>query len=169
MNTSPGTTPKKEPQTEALAPVLAALRDALGERLVAVVLFGSQARGDADDSSDWDLLLIATGLPTGTLKRYLALKGALPPGWRGRVALLAKTPEEFEARLPALYLDIAHDGIILHDPAGYAARKLARVRQLRQEAGLVRREWAGELIWDWVKPPTGPWKIEWDGIDGIPT
>ena len=152
----------------ALAPVLAALKSALGERLMALVLFGSRARGEADESSDWDLLLIARDLPPGTLQRHLALKRTLPPGWRGRVALLAKTPEEFEARLPALYLDIAQDGIILYDPIGYAAGKLARVRQLQREAGLERREWAGELIWDWTRPPDGPWKIEWDGIDGIP-
>jgi hypothetical protein len=28
----------------------------LGDRLIAVVLFGSRARGDADPASDWDLL-----------------------------------------------------------------------------------------------------------------
>jgi hypothetical protein len=63
--------------------------------------------------------------------RHLVLKRALPPRWRGWIAVLAKTPEEFEARLPALYLDIAHDGIILYNPNGYAAQKLARIRQLR--------------------------------------
>ena len=137
--------------------------------LIAIVLFGSRARGEADETSDWDLLLIARDLPDGGLKRHLALKRALPKLWRGRVALLAKTPEEFEARLPALYLDIAQDGITLYDPQGYAARKLARVQQLRQAAGLVRRKRAGELIWEWDRPPTGPWRIEWGGIDGIPT
>jgi predicted nucleotidyltransferase len=153
--------------TTELSPVLTALKGVLGERLIALVLFGSQARGEGNETSDWDLLLIATDLPLGSLKRHLVLKRALPPRWRGRSALLAKTPEEFEARLPALYLDIAHDGIILYDPAGYAARKLARIRQLREEAGLKRQKRAGELIWDWTRPPAGPWKIEWDGVDGI--
>jgi predicted nucleotidyltransferase len=136
--------------------------------IIAIILFGSQARGEPSRTSDWDLLLIANDLPVGTLERHFALKRALPPGWRGRIALLTRTPEEFEARLPALYLDIAEDGVILHDPTGYAARKLARVRQLRQQAGLVRREREGDLIWDWTRPPSGPWKIDWDGIDGIP-
>lgn len=160
---------RESSQFKALSPALTALKDALGESLITVVLFGSQARGDAHETSDWDLLLIARDLPAGTLNRHFALKGALPPGWRGRIALLAKTPEEFEARLPALYLDIALDGVILYDPTGYAAQKLARIQQLRQEAELVRRERAGDLIWEWIRPPTGPWKIEWDGIDGIPT
>jgi predicted nucleotidyltransferase len=152
-----------------LSPVLTALKSAFGERLIALVLFGSQARGEGGETSDWDLLLIAKELSLGSLKRHLALKRALPPLWRGRVALLAKTPEEFEARLPALYLDIAHDGIVLYDPTGYAARRLARIRQLREEAGLERRERGGELVWDWTRPPVGPWKIEWDGVDGIPS
>jgi predicted nucleotidyltransferase len=151
MNTSSGLTNSKK---NLLAPVLNALKAALGKHLIAVVLFGSRARGDADERSDWDLMLIASSLPRGVLKRHLALKRALPSQWHGRIALLAKTPEEFERRLPALFLDIAHDGIILYDPQGYADRKLHRIRQLRKEAGLERRERAGELIWDWIKPPT---------------
>lgn len=165
MTTSPDAITSKN---DLLLPIVAALKDALGEHIISLVLYGSQARGEADETSDWDLLLIAENLPAGTLKRNLALKRVLPPGWRGRTTLLAKTPKEFEARLPALYLDIAYDGVILYDPTGYASQKLARVRQLRQEAGLVRRERAGQLIWDWTKPPAGPWKIEWDGVDGIP-
>src|SRR5579875_1660192 len=38
--------------------VVEALRAGLGERLVAVVLFGSRARGDHRPTSDWDLLVI---------------------------------------------------------------------------------------------------------------
>jgi hypothetical protein len=156
------------PEPDLLSPIVTSLRNALGERLIAIVLFGSRARGEADEASDWDLLLIARDLPVRTLQRHVTLKRALPPGWRGRTALLSRTSEEFESRLPALYLDIAHDGIILYDPTGYVKQKLARIRQLRREAGLVRRERAGQLIWDWTRPPTGPWKIEWDGVDGIP-
>ena len=165
MNTS-------SPITDAvdeLSPVISALGDALGDRLIAVVLFGSRARAEADEASDWDLLLIARGLPDSTWSRHIALKRSLPSGWRGRIAVLAKTPKEFEARLAALYLDIAYDGVILYDPEGYAATKLARIRRLGKEAGLIRRERGGERIWEWTRPPSGHWKIEWDGIDGIPS
>ena len=45
-------------------------RAASPDRLVAVVLFGSRARGEGSETSDWDLLVIAEGLPprhsTGT-------------------------------------------------------------------------------------------------------
>jgi len=43
---------------------LAELKIQLGSRLVQVWLFGSQARGDAREGSDYDLLVIANGLRT---------------------------------------------------------------------------------------------------------
>jgi hypothetical protein len=59
---------------------------------------------------------VARNLPERFLSRYRFLKRSLPPSWRGRLSLLAKTPEEFEAAAPPLYLDIACDGKILYDP-----------------------------------------------------
>lgn len=43
--------------------IVSALREGLGDELVAVVLFGSRARGEAHQGSDWDVLVIANGLP----------------------------------------------------------------------------------------------------------
>ena len=43
--------------------VVAALQNALGDRLIAVVLFGSRARGEVAPRSDWDFLVIAEDLP----------------------------------------------------------------------------------------------------------
>lgn len=159
---------ERELQT-TLAPVVEALRAALGEQLIALVLFGSRARAEADETSDWDLLLIAGELPAGRLKRHFALKRALPQDWRGQTALLAKTPAEFEAHLPALYLDIAQDGIILYDSQRYAADKLARIRIRQAEAGLQRQRQGDDLIWTWTTPPVGPWRVEWEGVHGIQT
>ena len=61
---------RSEGHSEDLPSAIAALQQALKERLVAVILFGSRARGDASDASDWDLLVIAEGLPSKTLERY---------------------------------------------------------------------------------------------------
>ena len=82
-----------------LEEVVAAFKQGLGDDLVAVVLFGSRARGEADKASDWDLLVIARHLPERTFKRHRWLKGMLPVAWRGQTAILAKTPEEFESYL----------------------------------------------------------------------
>src|SRR5687768_1120137 len=87
--------------------VVEALQSALGDRLRAVILFGSRARDDSRPESDWDFLVIADGLPERIFDRHLMLKRTLPPDCRGAVSILARTPMEFESRLPSLYLDIA--------------------------------------------------------------
>lgn len=94
------------PALDRAAPgeVVAALEKALGDDLISVVLFGSHARNEADEASDWDVLIIARNLPERLLGRYRLLKRILPPAWRGRTSILAKTPAEFEATLPPLYL-----------------------------------------------------------------
>lgn len=153
--------------SEELAPVVECLRRTLGHQLVALVLFGSHARGDAGADSDWDILLIAEELPAGLLRRHSFLKRALPDEWRGRIALLAKTREEFERGFPSLYLDIGQDGLILHDPEGYAEQRLARIRQLASLARLRRERRGRSWAWRWEKVPLGDWRIDWDGVDGI--
>ena len=86
--------------------VVGALMNGLSNRLVAVVLFGSRARGEGSETSDWDLLVIAEGLPAKTFDRNLYLKQLIPLEWRGRVSILAKTPEQFHGAVSSLYLDV---------------------------------------------------------------
>jgi predicted nucleotidyltransferase len=124
---------------ETIAPVMQALRRGLGEKLVAVVLFGSRARGEATEDSDWDLLVIADELPERFMERNFLLKRLLPPEWRGSVCLLVHTPSELESRLASLHLDIALDGKILYDPFGFATRWLEKLQDFIGKAGLVRK------------------------------
>lgn len=138
-----------------------ALRAALGERLVAVVLFGSRARGDAHPDSDWDLLAIAEELPEPYFERHILLRRILPPEAAG-VSLLAKTPQEFESYLPPLYLDIALDGKVLYDPRGFAIAKLGYLRELIERAGLSRERTAAGDIWRWREQPKEEWELAWE-------
>ena len=147
-----------------LDPVIASLQKELGDNLVALVLFGSRARGDHRPDSDWDILLIARQLPDKPFQRHLYLKRTLPGGWRGQVAILAKTPAEFEAHLPALFLDIALDGMILHDTDDYVASRLARLRLLIQEQGLYREGRGTDLIWQWQEFPGLVRQLTWQGM-----
>jgi len=142
--------------------VVPALVGALGDRLQSVVLFGSRARGDHYPESDWDLLVIAELLPTRPLERYREIKSALPPATRGATAVLATTPQEFEGHLPEIYLDIALDGQILWDRAGYAAGRLAELRRIMDRSGLYRERTPAGDIWKWRVPPRQPWSIEWE-------
>jgi predicted nucleotidyltransferase len=138
-----------------------ALKRGLGDRLVAVVLFGSRARGEARQDSDWDLLVLAHDLPMRFFRRHRLLKQLLPPAERGRISLLAKTPEEFETSLPALYLDIALDGMVLYDPDRYIADRLVRLRQIIREKGLRRERVGRDLVWQWQEFPGFGWAVEW--------
>jgi len=147
----------------ALGQSTEALKRGLGNRLIAVVLFGSRARGEAREDSDWDLLVLAQDLPPRLFQRHRTLKQMLPASERGRISLLAKTTQEFEASLPALYLDIALDGIILYDSDSYMANKLEKLRALIGEKGLHRERAGRDLVWRWQEFPGFGWAVEWDG------
>jgi predicted nucleotidyltransferase len=144
------------------ARAVSALQMALGNGLVAVVLFGSQARGDPTPASDWDMLVVAEELPNKLFERHRHLKRLLPADCRGAISALAKTPQEFEAHLPSLYLDIALDGRILYDPRGYAAERLATLRRLLKQSGLYRERTEAGDVWRWTKEPSGPWALTWE-------
>jgi predicted nucleotidyltransferase len=139
--------------------VVKALASVLGRRLVAVVLFGSRARGEASSESEWDLLVIAEGLPQRPFQRHLFLKRLLPVRYRGAISVLAKTPKEFEARLPSIYLDISLDGQVLYDPSGYATERLAALRRIIKDSGLYRERTEAGDVWLWQRvnsAPSGP-------------
>lgn len=152
---------KMEPKRQALRQVVEALRQGLGGSLVAAVLFGSRARGEGTEASDWDLFVIARHLPPGSFQRHIRLKTLLPVEWRGRVSLLSRTPEEFETHLTSLMLDIALDGIVLDDPEGYATVRLAALKQLIANRGLHREQVGRDLVWKWDRFPGFDWALEW--------
>jgi len=150
-----------EDQEAIFIQLVAALQEGLGERLIAVVLYGSRARDQAHEASDWDFFIIAADLPTRLWERHILLKRFLPAVYRGAVSFLAKTPQEFEEKISSLYLDIAQDGKILFDPQGYAHRRLAAFQRLMAETGLYRKKSLGGEVWRWRQKPQQPWTLEW--------
>jgi uncharacterized protein len=154
-----GATDQSEPDMASL--VVEALCQGLGDRLLAVVLFGSRARGDANQTSDWDMLVIAQNLPEKPFARRLYLKQLLPLSCRGAVSILARTPTEFKAHLPSLYLDIALDGRVLHDPTGYVTREMVALKLLMKQVGLYREKTSAGEIWRWQTEPTPDWHLAW--------
>lgn len=156
------TSNRTQEETAILEEMVRSLKEQLGHNLLAVVLFGSRARGEATEASDWEILIVSEGLPARTLARYRFVKSCLPPRWRGCISILAKTPSEFESALPPLYLDIACDGLILYDPTGYIQRKLRQIRLLIRWLGLVRQRRGQDILWAWETLPKTGRAVRWD-------
>jgi len=162
------------PQLETILPdqflndIVGVFKDHLGPDLIAIVLYGSWARGETRPGSDVDLLLIARHLPRDRFERVTYIHRLVVGRFQRRISVLAKEPAEFEGYFPSLYLDIGLDGIILYDPKGYIAGKLARIREIIKEAGLYRVRRDGELMWLWKRHPALHWAIEWDGFHESP-
>jgi len=122
-------------------PIVASLRETFGERLKTVVLFGSQARGEATVSSDHDLLVVAEDLPRQPLARQRAVRLTLQPVLDllpGAVSFIAKTPDEV-ACLTSAPMVSACGAATTSNPF---ARRRSR-RYVRRGCGVRRSEVAG--------------------------
>ncbi|MGH7332804.1 MAG: hypothetical protein ACREKS_08685 [Candidatus Rokuibacteriota bacterium] len=99
-------------------------------------------------------------------RRRLFLRSLAPASLRGKLSLIAKTRDEFEAGFPSYYLDLGLDGIVLYDRERYMGGKIARIRGLIELAGLTRRRIDHGVVWRWREPPAGHWRIDWSGVHG---
>jgi uncharacterized protein len=137
-------------------------RGLFGERLVALALFGSRARGDARPDSDIDLMLIAEGLPGGPFERTRLVRAPGLEESDPSVSVRALSPSEYERDIAPIDLDIALDASVLYDRDGYLAQRLDLIRQRIEQAGLKR---APDLTWSWRRWPTRTdWAITWEGV-----
>lgn len=84
-----------------------------------VILFGSYARGDTDDASDVDLLVIMPFEGPAVVKAIEILERLEP---RFPIDLLVRTPEQLRYRLDQgdfFFREIVEQGRVLHE-ASYA-------------------------------------------------
>ncbi len=132
-----------------------------------VVLFGSRARGTASAGSDHDLFVVAEGLPVDPIKRQRVLTAALLPvidQVPGPVAFVGKTPEELEANLTPLLLDVCVDGICLWGEAFFDPYRRRALGALH-ESGLRRERLGGHTtMWVFGGRPPRDWELTWDGF-----
>ncbi len=150
------------------ADYLEALKKSLGDSLVAVVLFGSVARGEATSVSDIDLLVVASGLPKGRFARLRLLEAAdesVEPGLeklrqRGIVTELCpilKTPEE-ASRITPLYLDMTQDAEVLYERNHLFSKTLQPLRESLIRLGAKRLKRGKTRYWE-LKPDFVPGEI----------
>jgi uncharacterized protein len=102
---------------DALTAILAELRrrfEALyGERLVQMILFGSQARGDAEPGSDIDVLVVLSGKvsPCEEIARTIEHVADVSLHHNEVVSCVFVSEEQFERERSPLLLNIRREGV----------------------------------------------------------
>ncbi len=114
--------------------------EALAQRLelVAVVVFGSSARGDFNKWSDLDVLVVARGLPGGSRERLDVLMRGAPPGLQA----VGWTPAELAARRQRrdpIAVECDSVGVAVYGRSPACSRARARERPQRQRTASMRR------------------------------
>lgn len=86
-----------------------------GERLVHMVLFGSQARGDAEPESDIDVLVVLKGSvsPGQEISRTSEIKAALSLQYDVVISCTYVSADRYATERSPLLLNVRREGIIV--------------------------------------------------------
>jgi len=98
-----------------LAELKAGLADVYGDRLKHVILYGSQARGDATPDSDIDVLVVLDGPvePMQEIDRTLGLVGRLCRKYTVLIACAFASTSEYGDSGAPLFVNARREGVAL--------------------------------------------------------
>ncbi|MFM9058625.1 MAG: nucleotidyltransferase domain-containing protein [Planctomycetaceae bacterium] len=132
---------------DAAADVVLATRSRLGSDLMAVVVYGSWARGELAAGSDVDLLVVVGADVAITRSLYRAWEGSLP-AWNAREIDLhfVHLPSSAD-RVSGSWAEAAVCGIVLYDRDLMVSRRLIGIRERIAAGALVRRTSQGQPYW----------------------
>jgi len=127
-----------------LTGVVEALRDWLGPNLLGIVLFGSRARGDSWQDSDYDLLIVLSSDFEITRELYrswdvLAIGSEISPHF-------IHLPSNSD-RAPTLFLEAALDGHVLYDGEGLTTSYLGTLRDTIATGRHKKHYLHGQPVW----------------------
>jgi hypothetical protein len=118
-----------------------------GEHLAGVLLYGSVARGEAEASSDADVLVVVERRVRLTRSLYRRWDEA-PVAWEGRtIDPHFAHPPDFAAPPSGLWAEVALDGIVLFERGLTLSRALVRIRREILAGRLERRVVHGQPYW----------------------
>ncbi len=117
-----------------------------GDALLAVILHGSWARGDATPQSDVDLLVVVEPRVAPNRQWYREWD-AQPLTWQGRAVDPHFVHPPAEGVLSGLWAEAAVDGIVTFDRDRRVSAALARIRRAIASGRFVRRVVHGQPYW----------------------
>lgn len=153
----------KEDYLPLLHFAISRLVEYFGRDLMAIVLFGSVARGDTRPESDIDLLVIASGLSRNYGERLRLLRRLMAGSEKLRLTIwkekglyplydfIALRPEELRAKHPLL-LDLVEDAIPIIDKGVFKERIEGLRAELRRRGAKRVLSLSGKRFWE-----VGPW------------
>jgi len=115
------------------------LVEELGDKVAAVALFGSQARGDSQERSDFDFLVVVRDMH-GIDRRFRIYDPLRRILKRDITVLDIDEAKIFKKELTvdSFLLNVAWDALILYDPMGKLTKLFKRVKTAVRRAELIR-------------------------------
>lgn len=138
----------KSAEDEALKGVVGRCRELFEHALVGVIVHGSWARGEGQDDSDVDVLVV--------VQESVSLDRALYRQWdsAGPLAIEGHPVEVHFVRLVSgkeavtpLWAEVATDGIVIFERGRTVSRLLSSIRRVIASGRLVRRVIHGQPYW----------------------
>jgi len=139
----------------ALNLIVDCLREVFGDRLIAIMLFGSRARGDFRVDNDYDIFVLVSDYISGPIEDYFNAYKALRP-FRNRFILdttvVLISIDDLERSLSSsLVLNALMDGIIVYDKDNTLAK--IRKKLLRKLRSLGVKRVKTNIGYVWHVPP----------------
>ena len=119
-----------------------------GDGLQSIVLFGSQARGEATASSDVDLLLVfsaATKITRSLYRKFEAIVESFPD--EGRYSIHCVSIPEDVKSVSGFWFEIALDGMVLWKKNEGISIYLSKVKNAICSGKYVRKMSSGQPYW----------------------
>ena len=123
------------------------IKNSYKKNLMAVVLFGSAARGDFSQSSDIDLLLILKDSVESKRKRILDFYEKIGYEFENHfLSPLILTQEELKDFL-SFYVGILKDCKVLYDNSNVVRELIEMIDKRKQKKEIIEKEFKGTTYW----------------------
>ena len=131
---------------ESATAIVTAAAALFGDALVAVVVYGSWARGEATTTSDVDVLIVVEPRIALTRSLYRAWDDA-PVTWHGRTVDPHFVHPPGNQMAGGVWGEVAVDGVVLFERDWRLSAGLAEIRRSIAAGRLVRRFVHGQPYW----------------------